>query len=150
VTGHGTGVAGNVCAAGNNGTGVASPAWACKIMPIRVTDINGYASLSSSPPGCNTLPTTARASPNASFAIQRLQQQPHHCRAILSGRRWRGHRRAGNDSSFDATADDPYCSGSAPPIQVTSLPTSSATATTSISAPPCVNIVTTMKGGGYG
>ncbi len=43
VYGHGTKVAGTAAAAGNNGTGVASVAWNCLIMPVRISDTSGYA-----------------------------------------------------------------------------------------------------------
>ena len=47
VYGHGTKVAGVIAAAGNNSVGVAGAVWQSKIMPVRVSDINGYASISS-------------------------------------------------------------------------------------------------------
>jgi thermitase len=43
VQGHGTMVAGTAAARGNNGIGVASVAWGCSIMPVRISDIYGYA-----------------------------------------------------------------------------------------------------------
>lgn len=43
VHGHGTLVAGTAAAVSNNGVGVASVAWNCRIMPVRITDLNGYA-----------------------------------------------------------------------------------------------------------
>ena len=43
VYGHGTAVAGTAAAAGNNGVGVASVAYRSKIMPIRISDLSGYA-----------------------------------------------------------------------------------------------------------
>lgn len=43
VTGHGTAVAGTAAAISNNATGVAGVAGAAKIMPIRISDPNGYA-----------------------------------------------------------------------------------------------------------
>ncbi len=43
IQGHGTMVAGTAAARGNNGIGVASVAWACSIMPVRISDIYGYA-----------------------------------------------------------------------------------------------------------
>lgn len=46
VYGHGTAVAGAAAAIGNNGIGDASVAWGCSIMPLRVSDINGNAYLS--------------------------------------------------------------------------------------------------------
>jgi hypothetical protein len=44
VTSHGTFVAGAAAALGQNSIGVASVAWGCRVMPIRVTDTNGYTS----------------------------------------------------------------------------------------------------------
>lgn len=46
VVGHGTAVAGVIAARGNNGIGVAGAVWPSKIMPLRVSDPNGYATLS--------------------------------------------------------------------------------------------------------
>jgi subtilisin family serine protease len=42
VYGHGTAVAGTAAACANNGIGVASVAWDCRIMPIRISDTSGY------------------------------------------------------------------------------------------------------------
>src|SRR5438876_1292887 len=42
VYGHGTGVAGTAAAMGNNGVGVAGAAMNCRIMPVRISDTNGY------------------------------------------------------------------------------------------------------------
>ena len=42
VYGHGTKVAGAASAASNNSTGVAAVSWRAKIMPIRITDTQGY------------------------------------------------------------------------------------------------------------
>ncbi|MGC4047162.1 MAG: S8 family serine peptidase [Armatimonas sp.] len=44
VFGHGTAVAGTATAASNNSTGVASVAWQCRLMPIRISDTSGNAS----------------------------------------------------------------------------------------------------------
>lgn len=46
VNGHGTAVAGAAAACSNNGTGVASLAWGCLVMPIRISDASGSASSS--------------------------------------------------------------------------------------------------------
>lgn len=45
VFGHGSEVAGVASATTNNGTGVAGAAWGCALMPVRVTNLDGYASL---------------------------------------------------------------------------------------------------------
>jgi subtilisin family serine protease len=47
VNGHGTIVAGQAAAATDNGIGIASVAWDCGIMPVRVAYANGWASGSS-------------------------------------------------------------------------------------------------------
>lgn len=46
VSGHGTAVAGVAAAATNNSLGVAAIGWHCSILPVRVTDPNGYTSYS--------------------------------------------------------------------------------------------------------
>lgn len=46
VYGHGTPVAGVAGAASNNGIGVASVAWGCGIMPVRISDLDGMAAAS--------------------------------------------------------------------------------------------------------
>lgn len=43
VHGHGTSVAGVVAMSANNGKGSAGVAWGAKIMPVRISDPNGYA-----------------------------------------------------------------------------------------------------------
>jgi subtilisin family serine protease len=46
VRGHGTMVAGTAAASTNNSIGVASVAWNCRIMPVRIADSSGYATVS--------------------------------------------------------------------------------------------------------
>jgi len=43
VNGHGTKVSGSAAATANNGQGSAGVAWGAKIMPVRISDANGYA-----------------------------------------------------------------------------------------------------------
>jgi len=43
VYGHGTKVAGTAMAAGNNGIGVTGVGFAAKVMPVRISDLDGYA-----------------------------------------------------------------------------------------------------------
>jgi thermitase len=43
IYGHGTPVAGVIGASSNNGIGVASVAWGCGIMPVRISDLSGMA-----------------------------------------------------------------------------------------------------------
>ena len=46
VKGHGTMVAGTAAASTNNSVGVAAVAWNCRIMPVRIADSSGYATVS--------------------------------------------------------------------------------------------------------
>lgn len=46
INGHGTAVAGVAAASSNNGIGIASVAWQCRIMPVRISDMAGNASYS--------------------------------------------------------------------------------------------------------
>ena len=149
VTGHGTGVTGNAAAASSNGVGVASVAWGCKIMPIRVADTNGYASTSMIADGVTyaadhgarvaNVSFRVTGSPTLSAAAQYLQSTG----GVVTVS-------AGNDGAFDPSPDDPYL------ITVSATDANDAVASFSntgnsidLSAPG-VNIPTTMKGGGYG
>jgi subtilisin family serine protease len=49
--GHGTHVAGIIGALGNNGTGVAGLSWAVRLMPVKITDRNGDASIAAAADG---------------------------------------------------------------------------------------------------
>ena len=43
VHGHGTSVSGTAAMVGNNGAGSAGVAWGAKIMPVRISGLDGYA-----------------------------------------------------------------------------------------------------------
>jgi thermitase len=53
IYGHGTAVAGTAAASSNNSVGVASVAWGCRIMPVRISDSSGYGSYSNIASGLN-------------------------------------------------------------------------------------------------
>jgi hypothetical protein len=149
VTGHGTGVAGNACAAGNNGIGVASPAWNCKIMPIRVADTNGYASTSMIAQGVIYAADNGAKVANASFQITSTATLTN-AAAYFQTKGGIITVAAGNSGIFSPSPDDPYL------ITVSATDANDAVASFSntgnnidISAPG-VNIVTTVRGGGYG
>jgi subtilisin family serine protease len=44
LNGHGTSIAGTICAGGNNGKGVAGVMWSCRLMPLRFMDKGGSVS----------------------------------------------------------------------------------------------------------
>ncbi len=149
VTGHGTGVAGNAAGKGNNTVGIASIAWGCKIMPIRVADPNGYASTSMIAEGVTYAADHGARVANASFHIAGSATLSNAAQYFQS----KGGVitvSAGNDGAFDPSPDDPYL------ITVSATDSNDAVASFSntgnnvdLSAPG-VNIVTTIRGGGYG
>ena len=68
VNGHGTAVAGAAAASLNNGTGVAAVAGQAKIMPVRISDANGYAYWSTVAQGLNWAADNGARVANISFA----------------------------------------------------------------------------------
>jgi hypothetical protein len=68
VYGHGTKVAGSAAAAANNGLGVAGIAGQARIMPIRVTDASGNASISALAQGLTYAADNGARVANLSFA----------------------------------------------------------------------------------
>ena len=69
VYGHGTAVAGVAAAAGNNGIGVSSVAWGCRIMPLRVSDISGWATASAIASGLSWAADHGARIANVSFYV---------------------------------------------------------------------------------
>lgn len=106
VTGHGTLVAGTAAALSNNGVGIASVAWDCRIMPVRITDPNGFATYSTMAAGLTwaadhgarvaNLSFTGVDGPTVTAAADYFQQKG----GVVVGA-------AGNDASFRTTSDNP-------------------------------------------
>ncbi len=107
VFGHGTEVAGVASATTDNGTGVAGAAWGCTLMPVRVTNIDGYASLFS------ILKAVTWAVDNGARVINLSFEGIHSSTALGSAFAYaRGHgclvvAAAGNGGVYDPTADQP-------------------------------------------
>ena len=107
VHGHGTLVAGTASASSNNGVGVASVAWGCRIMPIRISDTTGFASFSNMANGLiwaadhgaqvANLSYRASTSSTVSSAAQYFQSKG----GVVT-------IAAGNEGTFDSSADNPY------------------------------------------
>jgi len=104
--GHGTVVAGTAAAASNNGQGIASVAWNCPIMPIRIS-LDGYASYSAmangiiwaADHGARVANLSFRASTSSTVASAASYFQ-NKGGVVAIG--------AGNDGFFDTTSDNPY------------------------------------------
>jgi hypothetical protein len=107
VYGHGTKVAGTAAAAGNNAKGVASVAWSCWIMPVRVSATNGYATYSAIASGLTWAADHGARVANISYAVTTSS-------TVTSAAQYFQNKggvvavSAGNQGTFDASADNPY------------------------------------------
>lgn len=148
VYGHGTAVAGAAAASSNNGTGVASIAWACPIMPIRISDTQGYALSSTIATALTWAADHGARVANISYSVTGLATVDSAAQYFQS----RGGVvtvSAGNDGAYHAIADDPYVltvSATDPNDLLCSW--SSSGTYVDVAAPGTV--YTTLRGGGYG
>jgi hypothetical protein len=147
VYGHGTKVAGAAAAAGNNGKGVASLAWGCWIMPIRVSATNGYATYSAIANGITWAADHGARVANVSYRVTTSSTvsaaaQYFHSKGgvvVVS---------AGNESTFDSSADNPYILTVSATDPNDALYSWSNTGNNiDVAAPGCV--YSTTRGGGY-
>lgn len=107
VMGHGTKVAGTAAASSNNGIGVASVAWGCRIMPVRISDASGFASVSDIASGLTWAADHGARVANISFNATGYS-------TISSAARYFQNKggvvtvAAGNEGTSVQTSDDPY------------------------------------------
>jgi len=105
--GHGTLTAGAAAAASNNSIGVASPAWICKLMPLKVTDSSGFLSSSAT---ASALPWAADAGvkiANISFGNVSSQASINSAAQYFVSKGGLVFIAAGNSTNFDSTANNP-------------------------------------------
>jgi thermitase len=106
VYGHGTMVAGTVAASSNNQQGVASVAWGCLIMPVRISDTTGMASYSTIASGIRWAADHGARVANVSYRVSGSS-------SVTSAATYMNSKggvvtvAAGNDSLFDSAADNP-------------------------------------------
>ncbi len=107
VFGHGTEVAGVAAATTDNGTGIAGAAWGCALMPVRVTNLQGYASVFSILQGVTWAVDQGARVINLSFegihssaalASAFAYARSHGCLVVAA---------AGNGGTYDASPDQP-------------------------------------------
>jgi len=149
VVGHGTKVAGAAAAIGNNAMGVAGVAWNSLIMPLRVSDLQGWAQWSRMASALTWAADHGARVANMSYMVQgssSVQSAAQYFRnkggvAVNS---------AGNTGALDASAaSDTLITVSATSSLNTRTSWSSFGAYVDISAPGS-GIYTTTMGGGYG
>jgi subtilisin family serine protease len=149
VYGHGTAVAGTAAACSDNGIGVASVAWGCQIMPIRVTDTQGNATYSAIASGITYAADHGARVANASFdaaesaTITAAAQYLQSTGGILTVA-------AGNDGTVASSPDNPYLLTVSATDATDALASWSNTGSNVDLSAPGVQIETTVRGGGYG
>jgi thermitase len=149
VHGHGTLVAGSVAAASNNSIGVTSIAWHAKIMPVRISGPDGWASFSTIASGLTWAANNGARVANISYAVSGSS-------SVTSAAEYMRSRggvvcaAGGNDGSQLSTAPNPGI--------ITVAATNSGDSLTSWSnygsvidvAAPGAGIWSTKRGGTYG
>jgi len=149
VYGHGTKVAGVIGAIGNNSNGVAGVAHNARLMPIRVTDTSGSASISALASGLSYAADHGARVANMSFAVQSYS-------TVISAAQYFMNKGGVvmNSAGNYATLDPSAASGAL--VTVSATDGTDALASFSSYGPyvdlaaPGVSIWTTTSGGGYG
>ena len=149
VDGHGTGVAGTAAAIGNNGVGVTGIAMNCRIMPLRISDANGYAAYS-------TMAQAITYAADHGARVANLSFKASNSSSVSSAAQYLNSKggvltlAAGNDGAFDATSDNPYLLIVSATDSTDTLASWSCTGNNVDLSAPGVSILLTTKGGGYG
>ena len=107
VYGHGTAVAGTAAAASNNSAGVASVAWGCRIMPVRISDNSGYGSYSNIASGLTWAADHGARVANISYDVSGSRTVSSAAK-YFQGKGGVVAAAAGNQASFNSLSDDPY------------------------------------------
>jgi thermitase len=108
VFGHGTRVAGTAAAMGNDGVGVAGVAMRSGIMPVRVTDPNGFAFYSTIANGLTWAVQNGARVMNISFAGIAQSSSIRNAAEYVRSHGGLVVAAAGNCGCFDGTAENPW------------------------------------------
>jgi len=151
ATGHGTTVAGVAAATSNNGLGVASVAWGCKIMPIRVSGPDGITMTSSIAAGLTWAADHGAKVANVSYGGVSASPTIAGAAEYFESRNGGGvvTVAAGNNAYFISSADNPFVLNVSATDQSDLLATFSNTGNDVDLSAPGVAINTTDRGGGY-
>ena len=107
VYGHGTAVAGTAAASSNNSVGVASVAWGCSIMPVRISDAAGYGSYSNIASGLTWAANHGARVANISYNVSGSRTVSSAAK-YFQGKGGVVAAAAGNQGSSSSAGDDPY------------------------------------------
>jgi subtilisin family serine protease len=149
VYGHGTKAAGTAAAITNNGAGVSSVAWNAKIMPIRVTGTDGWATISGLANG------TTWAADHGARVISMSFQNPSDSASVLSAASYARSKgavvigAAGNTGAYDATAASDQMIIVGATDSADNVASWSSYGPSVDLAAPGVGLYTTTNGGGY-
>jgi hypothetical protein len=150
VYGHGTAVAGTAAAATNNSIGVASVAGGARIMPVRISDPNGYAYWSTVAQGITWAADHGARVGNLSY------QGASGSSTIISAAQYLRSKggvlitAAGNTGASDSTSPTSYITVVSATDQNDQLCSFSTYGSFVDLSAPGTGIVTTNRGGGYG
>jgi hypothetical protein len=107
VNGHGTLVAGTAAASSNNAMGVASVAWGCKIMPVRISAPDGTASYSSVANGLTWAANHGARVANVSYMMTESSTVSS-AASFFQSKGGVVTMSAGNYGTFHSASDNPY------------------------------------------
>ncbi|HSE17621.1 MAG TPA: S8 family serine peptidase [Pyrinomonadaceae bacterium] len=107
VFGHGTVVAGTAAAASNNGQGVASIAWNCPIMPVRISALDGTATYTAMANGLTWAADHGARVANLSYKAS-TSATVKSAASYFQSKGGIVTSAAGNEAFFDASSDNPY------------------------------------------
>ena len=148
VYGHGTVVAGTAAAATNNGLGVASVAWKCPIMPVRISALDGTATYSAMANGLTWAADHGARVANLSYkastssTVQSAANYFQRKGGVVTAA-------AGNQAVFDNSADNSYIL-TISATDVNDVLTSWSNTGNNIDLAAPGGVYTTYRGGTYG
>jgi subtilisin family serine protease len=148
VYGHGTKVAGVVAAAGNNGIGVAGVAFQCRIMPLRISALDGSASTSAMAKAVTYAADHGARVANISYMATKSSTVTTAAKYLES----KGGVltiSSGNYSTFDAAEDNPHVLTVSATTSSDGLASFSNTGNNVDLAAPGSGIYTTARAGAY-
>jgi thermitase len=108
VSGHGTAVAGTAAALANNGQGVAGVTWNCRLMPLRITDATGYGYSSAIASALTWAADHGARVANISYGNVTKITSIINAAQYFQSKGGVVTAAAGNETTFDSTADNPY------------------------------------------